>query len=207
MILLSDNDIVYKLAAFDLFDEALAALEIEAKDVFVLPTARFKFGIGTPKGEKRYGPTLIARMAAVLARVREIGWITSPPRELLGVLSIDQGEALLFAAAQARPDAYLATGDKRSLKALVAEPACKAIAEALRGRLLSFESIVLRLIDRHGFELVRDRIAPVSATDKAMDVVFGSGLSTTAANARAGLESYVRELRALPIDLLGGRSP
>ncbi len=45
MILISDNDILLKLAICDLLDESLAELGATHAEVFVLGTARFKLGI------------------------------------------------------------------------------------------------------------------------------------------------------------------
>lgn len=40
MILLSDNDIIYKLAACDMLEEALVVLGVPYTDVYVLPTCQ-----------------------------------------------------------------------------------------------------------------------------------------------------------------------
>jgi hypothetical protein len=40
-----DNDAIHKLAAFDLVEVGLAALDLAMSEVFVLDTAKFKFGL------------------------------------------------------------------------------------------------------------------------------------------------------------------
>jgi hypothetical protein len=63
VICLSDNDIIHKLAACDLLDDALAALSLARTDVYVLPTAKYKFRIAqrnVAQAEQRYGAEVLA---------------------------------------------------------------------------------------------------------------------------------------------------
>jgi hypothetical protein len=119
VICLADNDIIHKLAACDLLDDALTALSLVRTDVYVLPTAKYKFGI-TPRrvaqGERRYGATVFARIRDFLASVREIN-VPGLPEELqllAAVDGIDPGEAVLFAATAQFDQYLLATGDGHS---------------------------------------------------------------------------------------------
>ncbi|MGH7170866.1 MAG: hypothetical protein ACRELG_11355 [Gemmataceae bacterium] len=205
-ICLADNDVIHKLAAFDLFEEALAALGLGRQDVYVLPTAKHKFGVtkDLAKAEKKYGAEVFAKIRDFLASVREIQVPIPPEEQKLfdDVVEIDAGEAVLFSATIHFQDFLLATGDKRSLRALTASVACQPIARRLQGHVICFEQIILRLIDRFGFECIRNKVVPARACDTVMRAVFGSGLSATEANVREGLDSYLGELRALSIDLL-----
>jgi hypothetical protein len=72
--LLSDNDIIYTLAACDLLDETLVVLGVTYTDVYVLPTARYKFGItrNPARAQARYGPDVVVRIRDFLASVREL---------------------------------------------------------------------------------------------------------------------------------------
>jgi len=102
VICLADNDIIYKLAACDLLDNALAALSLARTDVYVLPTAKYKFRItqrSSAQGERRYGAEVFVRIRDFLASVRELN-VPGLPEELqllAGVDGIDPGEAVLFA--------------------------------------------------------------------------------------------------------------
>ncbi len=73
LICLADNDIIHKLAACDLLDDALTALDLDRQDVYVLPTAKHKFGVtkDPTKAEKKYGAEIFARIRDFLASVRE----------------------------------------------------------------------------------------------------------------------------------------
>jgi len=81
--LLSDNDIIYKLAACDMLDEALVVLGVTYTDVYVLPTAKYKFGITQNPGraEAQYGRDVVVRIRNFLANVRELE-VVGPPEEL-----------------------------------------------------------------------------------------------------------------------------
>jgi hypothetical protein len=75
VICLVDSDIIYKLAMCNLLDESLTALDLARTDAYVLPTAKFKFGIARRRpgtGEQRYGAEVFARIRDFLGSAREI---------------------------------------------------------------------------------------------------------------------------------------
>jgi hypothetical protein len=206
VICLSDNDIIHKLAACDLVAEAFAALGVGYGDVRVLPTAKHKFGVtkSSAWGERRYGPEVFARIRDLLGRVSEIDFV--PPVDELQVLidteGIDTGEALLFATAAALGSSMLATGDKRSLRALAGSASCRGIADRIAGRVVCFEQIMCKIIGHLGFPKVKEKIVPARICDMALRAAFGSGEDATEENVLAALQSYVAELQALPVLLL-----
>ncbi len=206
MSLLSDNDIIYKLAACDLLDETLVVLGVTYTDVYVLPTARYKFGItrNPARAQARYGPDVVARIRDFLASVRELD-IVGPPEglQLLAeVDGVDAGEAVLFSATIRFDHYLLATGDKNSLCAVASTPACQSIALRLCGHVICLEQIVTRVIQHFGFAYVQDKIVPARSCDTALRAAFGSGDAATESNVLATLDGYINELRFLPIDLL-----
>jgi hypothetical protein len=67
---------------------------------------------------------------------------------------------------------------------------------------ICFEQIIRKTIDHAGFALVRDKIVPARDCDTALRAVFGSGVEATEGNVLAGLDSYIAELRSLPVCLL-----
>ena len=207
MICLADNDIIHKLAACDLLDDALAALSLARTDVYVLPTAKYKFRItqrSSAQGERRYGTEVFVRIRDFLASVREID-VPGLPTELqllAGVDGIDPGEAVLFSATAQFNQYLLATGDKSSLRALASTPVCRPIAQHLCGHVICLEQIVKRVIQHCGFSYVKDKVTPARACDTALRVAFGSGSDATEPSVLAVLDSYINELRSLSIDLL-----
>jgi len=198
MILLSDNDILLKLAIYDLLDETLAELEAAHNEVFVLGTARFKLGVARkPERTKtKYGEAVFERLKTFLEQVQTLGDPAADELRLFDdIIGIDPGEAVLFSASAQYAEFHLATGDKMSLRALHAHQACRLVCSRLTGKVICLEQIIARLIDRCGFVSVLNKVVPVRGCDTALRAVFGSGLSATEENVRAGLESYVNDLR------------
>ena len=95
MICLVDNDIIYKLAMCNLLDDTLTALDSARTDAYVLPTAKYKFGVARRRsgtGKQRYGAELFARIRDCLASVREID--VAGPSEELQLLAISTASML-----------------------------------------------------------------------------------------------------------------
>ena len=207
MICLVDSDIIYKLAMCNLLDDTLTALDSARADAYVLPTAKYKFGVASrrpSRGEQRYGAEVFARIRDFLGSVREINVVgLSEELQLLASIDgIDAGEAILFSATVEFDQYFLATGDKTSLRALALTPVCLPIAQRIRGHVICLEQIVKYLIRHFGFPYVKDRVVPVRACDTALSAAFGSGWDATEPNVLAAIDSYINELRILPIDLL-----
>ncbi|MFN5396917.1 MAG: hypothetical protein ACK5C4_04785, partial [Pseudanabaena sp.] len=92
-----DNDITYKLVAFQLFDEAIATLQIDKNSLQVLPTAKFFF----QRKQKKKGASpdeflavvieLVSSCVSVIADVNDT--VTEELNQLRQVEGIDEGEA------------------------------------------------------------------------------------------------------------------
>lgn len=204
---LADNDIIHKLAACDLLNDAFSALDIVRADIYVLPSAKYKLcvvGRRSRLGEQRYGREGFARIRDFLTSVREIDVAGSPEvRQLFdGVDGIDPGEAVLFSAATTFDSYLLMTGDKASLRALASTPICNGVAQRIRGHVVCLEQIVKHLIQSFGFPYVRDKIVIGRGCDAVLNIAFGSRYDATEPNVLAALDSYINELRSLPVDLL-----
>ncbi|MFT3883067.1 MAG: hypothetical protein QM703_25875 [Gemmatales bacterium] len=200
MILLSDNDILKKLACFDLFEEFLSAFRCSTAEIFILNTARFV--LTSKKMQKRFDTDSFARLTDFLGQVQIITQAPDPIdlAELTEEPTIDAGEAVLFSIATDMENAILATGDKRSLIGLVEasvdeNPAIQRIVEQLSGKVISFELIIERIIDVHGFETVRNKLVKGCDHDKTIALVLGSALDANEEKFREGLVSYINDLR------------
>jgi hypothetical protein len=149
VIYLSDNDIVEKLGVCDLLDDALTAFDAARSDVYVVPTLKYRFGIGKgrAKAEKRFGEAVVARILDFLGGVQEIRDYSAEDHQLLDdIIGIDPGETVLLSATAVFPTYRLLTGDKRCLKTVVTCPECATIARRIQGRVVCFEQILCRLI-------------------------------------------------------------
>lgn len=205
MICLADNDVLLKLAACNLLDDAVPALETTKSEFFVLPTAKYKIGYDRQnKLQAKYGVDGIKRTLEFIQTVQEI---VAPPdideRDLLlTVDNIDAGEDVLFAATQHRDVYIVATGDKRCLRALASAPTCQPIYDRMSGRVICLEQIIARLIPHLGFNEVRQRVVPVRDCDTSLKAAFGSGLQASEENVRRSLASRITDIRAETGNLL-----
>jgi hypothetical protein len=192
---LSDNDVVFKLAACDLLDDALAALNVTRSDVYVLPRAKYVLA----RMSEPYGVAVCARVNDFLESVQIIPW-TPPPDEVLlfeDTMGIDIGESLLYSVTAVIDEDYMvATGDKVSLRALANTPECQPIVDRLAGHVVCLEQIVLRCITCSGFSTVKKKVVPARGCDTALRAIFGSGLTAAVPAVREGLNSYIDDLRS-----------
>jgi hypothetical protein len=207
VICLVDNDIIYKLGMCKPLDDALTALDSARTDAYVLPTAKYKFGVAGRRaatGEQRYGAEVFAHIRDFLGSAREINVVglSEELQVLANIDGIDAGEAILFAATEEFNQYLLATGDKASIRALALAPICLPIAQRICGHVICLEQIVKRVIQHLRFFYVKNTIVPARACDTALFAVFGSSWEATESNVLAGLDSYINELRSLPVNLL-----
>lgn len=194
MIVLADNDILLKLARCDLFDEFLTAFAVTAADLRVLRTARFS--VTTARHRKRIGDASFARLTAFLAAVADVD--ADPDPAAVAALTeqtdknIDAGEAVLFAVCPLVPDSVIVTGDKKSLAGLAAagaeEATCTALCRSLAGRMFCFEQVLARVLDRFGFDAVRQKLIDGRECNRRLALWLGSVLDATAARFRERLD-------------------
>lgn len=209
MICLSDNDIILKLAVCNLLDEAFTALGAKREEIYVLPSAKHVLlkPIKKPdEAKSRLGEAISDRLHAFLDSIQVISVAPSAAEQQIfeDIVGIDTGEAGLFSVSAHYPEFLLATSDKNSLRALSASPACQSICRRLAGKVICFEQVVLRLIDRFGFDPICDKVVPARQCDTALRAVFGSGLDASEDSVRAGLTSYITDLRNQTGGLLAG---
>lgn len=207
MIAFVDNDIIVKLAALDMLDEAIRALGASKTDLFVLSTAKFKLGVAGKnqvRARARYGDAVYERVAAFVTSARELVDEPDPldAEVLTGVAGIDGGEGILISAVSRQADALLATGDKKALVALSGAQTCAAIAARAAGRFVCLEQLLEQAMDGVDFNKFLPRVLPGTTCDQAIRAVFGSGSMATEAGVRAGLASYVADLRRQTGNLL-----
>jgi hypothetical protein len=198
LIVLADSDIVIKLGCCDLFAEFLTAFQITPGEIQVQKATRFsvRHRKGIPEAAR-------AKITEFLGSVADLG--IAPDSRLVAILTeeisanIDAGEAALFGACRMLPDSLVATGDKKSLAgfALVSErvPEAKAAFDDLAGRVICFEQIILTIVDCFGLERVRSKLVAGRECDSGLSFWLGRYSPATEPDFRAGLISYLDELR------------
>lgn len=211
-----DNDILQKLATFKLFNETIKLFGVEATEIRVLATAKYKFQrdfVKQEKGRLRRSDAQIVNYERTIELAKALPRITQSEvdsdlfEQLIGLEGIDVGEAILttYVAQVLKKDsaeeAFILTGDKRYLKVL-AKVDLPEFQELFRHRFWCLEQLVLRDMREYGFEYVRDRVVPVRDCDKACKVVFGSGALSEEENSLPAISTYIETLRTETCELL-----
>ena len=202
-----DNDIIKKLATFQLFDRTLQLFDASSEQVNILETAQYKFEgdwkkFEAGKSRKPEDPLInykqVLYLTKTLPKISESDIDQEIFIQLSNIENIDTGEAILTSHAiqiiQKDKLAQIFTGDKRFIKAL-AKVNLPIIQESLNHKLWCLEQLVLKNIEANGFETIKDLIVPVRECDTAIKSVFGSGLQSTSENSLPTLKKYIEECR------------
>jgi hypothetical protein len=201
-----DNDILIKLIALDLFEDAITMLEIDRSKLQILPTARYVFASQKEKA-KKYSAEIWDAAIAVVNSCQPIPDLRRDADCMAEIEAlqhfrntIDPGEQQLIVATRTQPNFLLMTGDKRCLRTLREIP--DPIYARLRGRVVCLEQSILLSIQQLGFEIVKQRVVPRQDCDTALNACFGSGDRSIASNVVASLKSYIDDLDRLVPELL-----
>jgi hypothetical protein len=189
MIILADNDIIYKLACFDLLQEFLTCLEAAPQDIYVLSTLKYKL-----RKKLKNDPIPLKRLEEFVAVISEVPQASAQSLERF--VGLDVGEQQLFAVMIEYADtSQLVTGDKRALQA-VAELAVtdQALLHILSGRVECFEGVLLGLIQRYGFEVINAKISAYPNADGLCRMAFG--INRTQEHAEEAIRSYLESIRS-----------
>lgn len=204
--LLVDNDVLMKLAQFDLFE---CWVELLGPDVelTILGSARFVVG-----KRLRQSPAALSRFERIRRACREIEPDVAAQAKAADLVdaaqkaaaAVDGGEALLmFAATEAVPSRVV-SGDKNAIvgaEALVGEVDWLAM---LTGRLVCFEQVVLEVLASGRCHGLRGRICASANADRAVAICFSCGSEIDDAVQQGDcLNSYIGSLRSAAPTLLG----
>ena len=185
MRLLVDTDAFCKLAVGNVLLDAIGLFGADLSDCGRLPALPYMLRRGRLR--KVLGPEAcddllpVANEMAVALQPSDV-WLD----RLTPVPAIDPGEAQIFASA-AEAGLIVISGDKRALRVL---KDIHGFQDALSGRIVVLEAILLALCDRLGPEEVRKRIQPVVVLDKVVQVSFSTGNP----DPRDALLSYYQDL-------------
>ncbi len=196
MVYFLDNDVILKLTGYGITNEALECLKIERSNIRVLDSARFVFG--SKKLKKKYSESILLSAIDFVEKCATISSQDSDEYRLLVKEiknDIDPGEATLIAATFQEFGSFLATGDKRCLKALATIECLQTIHEGLQNRVICLEQIICQLIEIKGFDWVLEKVLPNLECDKAVKAAFGSGSKSQCETVRRTLNSYIQDLR------------
>ena len=167
MKLLVDTDVFCKLGVAGFLEDAARIFGADLQECGRLPALPHMLRRGGLR--KLYGAPACDTLIPVADPMPEVPqpsvtWLD----KLTPITAIDPGEAQIFAAA-AEFGLIVVSGDKRALRAL---KNVEGFADALDGRIVVLEAVLLALCDRLGNEKVRRHIAPLASSDKMIEVCF-----------------------------------
>ncbi|MFZ4580682.1 MAG: hypothetical protein ACOYOB_20035 [Myxococcota bacterium] len=197
MILLADNDVLLKLAQYDLLDDALSALRVRYGRVCVLPTARFVFRRHQPAvARRRLGDDVVARLERAFQHLEVLDDAPGPAliERLVPHQDIDGGEAILLAWLVEHVQGQMITGDKRSLRAFAAAPDLGDLRDVCAGRLVCFEQFLIWMLSSTIGPVVLAKLRLKPDVDKAVRLAIGAAADPSPEETCVGLESYVGDL-------------
>lgn len=168
MLLLSDDDILIKLGLLGLLPNFLKLLRLENNQVYITESTMYSF----PSQLKKYtrDNDIHRPILELVAQFQKISSIDIELLEKFNTVSdIDSGEAILATKMIENSSAYLATGDKRFLRAIQQTE----FSKDFENRVYTFESALLLLVESIGYERVKSKILETSQLlDKPLDGLF-----------------------------------
>jgi hypothetical protein len=196
-----DNDVLIKGAAYDLLD---ATLEAFGGAVGVLGVARFVVskriakhgGIADRAAAEARWKAFLAEVAQLEPTAEELELATSIEAAAVTLnLPLDAGESQLCAITIARALRVVVSGDKRAVGAVEVLLDVVDELDAVAGRWVSLEQLVLALADRLEPQDIRAAICGEPGVDRALTISMGcaSGLAWS----DEGLRSYIEHLRGV----------
>ncbi len=185
MSLLIDTDAFCILATGQLLDDAVSLFGADLSGCARLPALSHMLRRGRLR--KKYGDHISDQLIPIADSIPvidqpEAQWLD----RLTPVQNIDPGEAQLFSLAAEKRLAVI-TGDKRALRALKDVP---GFADALAGRIVVLEAMLIALCARLGTTVVSARVQPLVTHDSMIRVSF----SSSNPDPREALLSYYQNL-------------
>lgn len=193
-VFLSDNDIVIKLVQLGLIEEFKVVYAIQDSQIHILPT--LKSVVAGKTFISKHGVTTSSKILACISKFQEINnQVSASEMALLtSVQGIDVGEAVMFGASAHYSPFLIVTGDKKALKALAGEPRCTKITQRLQGKLICFEQVLLKIVERLGMDSVRKRLFLGRSCDKGLEGIMHKE-NISKKEFFDGLSTYLRTLR------------
>lgn len=202
MIVFSDTDIIIKLAALDLLDEAMAVLDTSLDEVHVLRLEQAKLGAADIIDD--YGQLASDRAVTFAKKAKKIKNVDGAEFLRLHAV-IDPGEATLIAATATMEFDTIITGDRKALKKLSEDDRCEAAVRRVEGKVVCLEQQLLDIINQYGFEHVRARMLRSRLPDAALVRIFSAGGHASSAEVERRLRERVEDIRSSTGRLLSGQ--
>lgn len=196
-----DNDVILKLAAYNLFWDAMKALGAKDEDIRVLPTASSFFCAKWLK--EQYSDQTLQQATRIAQKcTKAMHSNNAVYATLLNVNGIDSGEAILVAATLSETDFYLLTADKRFLKS-ISSSGLSLILNHLNNRIICLEQLIIQVINcEPDFDKVARRIGQAVECEVSITIAFREGKQSDKTEVLQLLDQDVKILRSQTGNLL-----
>jgi hypothetical protein len=172
-----DNDVLHKLARYDLLQEFDALLSSRGH---VAPYGRLASAPYALRATatrvcpaKWPNPSQAAALCSFLsARTQNVVGASADALIALDVLSFDVGEAQLTAYVMETPRSLLFTGDKKALEVIATNPNLAHVCAALQGRVICLEQILRDLTVTSGWADIAQHVKSDAAADTTLTRCF-----------------------------------
>lgn len=207
---LIDNDVVIKMAAYDLCDDLVEISTCSSQPPAMLGVGRYVVSSRLSRSsELRDGAAALARFEAVLEGFllvepteEEISAAADLESAAAGLnLRLDGGESQLLAVLVSRSASLLLTGDKRAIRAIA-----KVAFNHSRGKIVCLEQLVRALLDRLPVGQLKEKICREPLADRAIANCFSctSSADVSVDDVQKAIDSYINHLREDVTDILAG---
>ena len=201
-----DNDILFKVACFGLFDELILNNCQSVGSVGILGAARY---VVPKKIQKNVEATIATAARAAFQAFLDVAVIIEPTEDeqvmaadfelaaQRAAVALDSGESQLCAVLIARVIPLLLTGDKRAICALEHLLDSDARLNALAGKIRCLEQLVLQPLSCENYSQFRVAVCRQPGVDKTLAICFSCRLEqATLEGITEGLRSYINDLRS-----------
>ncbi|MGK7881749.1 MAG: hypothetical protein AB4060_16865 [Crocosphaera sp.] len=218
-----DNDIILKLATYDLFKNTLQSLDIEENKLKILDTFKYKFDQPIKRKRRKKANNSekhdiqkaleITKNYQIISDKNFSNFELDIYTKLTNYSKITQdknneihpGEAKLISYVyylnQQENDNYLLTGDKNCLRAL-SNSGMTDIIELLKGKIWCLEQLILKNIEQFGFDLIQSKIYHKKDCDTNLKLIFGYSQSASENEVKDSLNSEIIRLQKETKNLL-----
>lgn len=200
-----DNDVLLKLASYELLAETPETLNLAPSALHVLGAARFvvrdsiRRSSSIPDQARAHTNLETFLEAATEIEPTEHEVRLSTVIEELAIeygVDLDTGESQLCAVTIVRALTVLITGDKRAITGLETLLDKMKDLAYLCGRVMCLEQLFLLLVLRLGSQAIRERVCTARNADRALTICCGCAHPSRSQESMIdGLRSYIRALR------------
>jgi hypothetical protein len=200
-----DNDVLLKGASYGLLDKLISVIPSTEYQAGVLGAARFVIKARIRNLRLSRDPADVIqsledffKKASVLEPTPDETKVAASIEFVAQQynLELDSGESQLCAIVIARNIQWLATGDKRAIRALEMLLDQEPVLNYLVGKVICLEQLIERLITKFGAAEIRKKICGEAAIDRSLGICFECMNASAAGNAGLeGLQSYIADLR------------